>query len=151
MKDMILKIYKKYRELIVYVIVGGVTTLVDFGIYALMTDILFLDIVPANTIAWAAAVIFAFGANKTAVFGDRRKGIMTVALQFVSFAGMRTASGGLSTFALWVFVELYGYDDMIVKAVVAVAVIVLNYIFSKLFIFKREKADKAGKHKSAAE
>jgi putative flippase GtrA len=130
-------LYQKHRELIVYVFFGGLTTLVDFGVYALMTDFLFLDIVPANIIAWTAAVIFAYATNKTIVFGDRNNSFKAVMAQFISFAGMRAASGGLSTFLLWVFAELYGFNDMIVKAVVAVAVIILNYIFSKLFIFKK--------------
>lgn len=142
MTDKIKVLYQKYRELIVYVFFGGLTTLVDFGIYALMTRVLFLDIVPANIIAWAAAVIFAYVTNKTIVFGDRRNNFKTVMAQFVSFTGMRAASGGLSTLLLWVFAELYGFNDMIVKAVVAVLVIILNYIFSKLFIFKKNGPNK---------
>lgn len=142
MIDKIKVLYQKYRELIVYVFFGGLTTLVDFGVYALMTDLLCLDIVPANIIAWAAAVIFAYATNKTIVFGDRNNSFKAVTAQFISFAGMRAASGGLSTLLLWIFAELYSFNDMIVKAVVAVAVIILNYIFSKLFIFKKNSPEK---------
>lgn len=134
--------YKKHRELIVYVFCGGLTTLVDFGVYIFMTDLLFLDIVTANIIAWTAAVIFAFAVNKTIVFNDRRSTFMIVLSQFVSFTGMRAVSGGLSTFFLWLFAELYGLNDLIVKGVIAAAVIILNYIFSKLFIFKNTKNKK---------
>lgn len=142
MIDEIKVLYQKYRELIVYVFFGGLTTLVDFGVYALMTRVLFLDIVPANIIAWAVAVIFAYATNKTIVFGDRRNSFKTVTAQFVSFTGMRAASGGLSTLLLWMFAGLYGFNDMIVKAAVAVLVIILNYIFSKLFIFKKNSSEK---------
>ncbi len=132
--------YKKYRELIVYVFFGGLTTFVDFGVYMLLTDILFLDIVIANSIAWAAAVLFAFAVNKTIVFNDKRGALKIVLAQFVSFAGMRAVSGGLSTFFLWFFSELYGFNDLAVKAFIAATVIILNYIFSKLFIFKKTKS-----------
>lgn len=140
MIDKIKALYKKYRELIVYVFFGGLTTLVDFGAYILLTDILFLDIVTANIIAWAAAVLFAFAVNKTIVFNDKRGSLVIVLSQFVSFTGMRALSGGLSTFFLWLFAELYGFDDLIVKGFIAAAVIILNYIFSKLFIFKNTKS-----------
>jgi putative flippase GtrA len=140
MIDKVKALYKKYRELIVYVFFGGLTTLVDFGVYMLLTDILFLDIVVANIIAWVAAVLFAFAVNKTIVFADKRGTFRVVLSQFVSFTGMRAVSGGLSTFFLWLFAELYGFNDLIVKAFVAIAVIILNYIFSKLFIFKNAKS-----------
>lgn len=140
MIDKVKALYKKHRELIVYVFFGGLTTLVDFGVYMFMTDLLFLDIVTANIIAWAAAVIFAFAVNKTIVFADRRGALKIVLSQFVSFTGMRAVSGGLSTFFLWLFTELYGFNDIVVKALIAAAVIILNYIFSKLFIFKNAKS-----------
>ena len=133
-------LYKKYRELIVYVFFGGLTTLVDYGVYMLLTDILFLDIVTANIIAWAAAVLFAFAVNKSIVFSDKRGSLKIILTQFVSFTGIRAVSGGLSTFLLWLFAELYGFNDLIVKAFIAAAVIILNYIFSKLFIFKNAKS-----------
>ncbi|MHB1150856.1 MAG: GtrA family protein [Eubacteriales bacterium] len=140
MIDKVKVLYKKYRELIVYVFFGGLTTLVDFGVYMFLTDILFIDIVTANIIAWAAAVLFAFAVNKTIVFNDKRATLKIVLAQFVSFTGMRAVSGGLSTFFLWLFSELYGFNDVAVKAFIAAAVIVLNYIFSKLFIFKKAKS-----------
>lgn len=135
--EKMMALYKKYREMIVYVFFGGLTTLVDFGVYLLLTDIFYTDVVASNIIAWAAAVIFAFVVNKVIVFDDRRRTFFIVISQFASFAGMRAASGGLSTFILWFFTEIYGFNDVAVKAMTAVAVIVLNYIFSKLFIFKK--------------
>ncbi|MDD4773043.1 MAG: GtrA family protein [Eubacteriales bacterium] len=138
MTDKIKAIYIKYRELIAYVFCGGLTTLMDFGVYMLLTDYLFLDVVPSNIIAWAAAVLFAFTVNKIFVFEDRCAAPMIILTQFISFASMRAASGGFSTFVLWLFTERYGFNDICIKALTSIAVIILNYIFSKLIIFKNK-------------
>ena len=130
-------LYKKYREPVVYVFFGGLTTLVDFGVYMILTDCFMMNLVAANSLAWGAAVIFAFAVNKAFVFADSRTDISVVLAQFVSFASMRAVSGGLSTFFLWLFAELFGFNDLAVKGIISFAVIVLNYIFSKVFIFKK--------------
>lgn len=138
MIDKIRALYVKYRELIVYVLCGGLTTLIDFGVYKLLTDLFFIDVVPSNIVALSAAVIFAFLVNKIFVFDDRRSSAMIVLTQFVNFASMRAVSGGLSTFVLWLFTKRYGFNDMLIKVLTAIVVIILNYIFSKLIIFKNK-------------
>lgn len=132
-------LYKKYREPVVYIFFGGLTTLVDFGVYLILTDGFRMNVVAANSIAWGAAVVFAFAVNKAVVFADSRTDVPVVLAQFVSFASMRALSGGLSTFFLWLFSERFGFDDLAVKAIISVAVIVLNYIFSKVFIFRKSR------------
>lgn len=134
----------KYRELIVYVIFGGLTTVVDFVVYWLLTRLASMDEVPANIIGIAAAIIFAFIVNKRYVFADKTSDFLGILKLFVSFASMRVLSGFFQTFALWLFSTKLRLYDMAVKVVAAVVVVILNYIFSKLVIFKKPR-DKGGK------
>ncbi len=138
MTDLIKKYLTKYRELIVYAICGALTTAVDFGVYALLTRFTDCGEVMAQTVSVAAAIVFAFAVNKWIVFRDTDNGGKTLLAQFVSFASMRVLSGAFQTFALWLFSVRLGMYDLAVKAVIAVVVVILNYIFSKLFIFRKK-------------
>jgi putative flippase GtrA len=131
-------LYTKYRELILYVICGGLTTGVDFGIYWLCTRLGGIGEVPAQTISVAAAIVFAYIVNKRWVFLDKRTGLRGVLTQFLSFASMRVLSGAFQVASIWLFVEKMGLYDMAVKVAVSVAVILSNYAFSKLFIFRKQ-------------
>lgn len=132
----------KYRELIVYVICGALTTAVDFSVYLVLTRIFSLGKVPANITGTVAAIIFAFFVNKWLVFLDKKSDLITVVRQFVSFASMRVLSMAFQTFCLWLFAERLGIYDMAIKLVTSVVVVILNYIFSKLMIFKNKNKEK---------
>ncbi len=127
----------KYRELIVYGIFGVLTTAVDFGVYWVLERVFDASTVVAQGAGVIAAIIFAFVVNKWFVFGDKRKGALEIIKQFASFASMRLISGAFQTVCMWMFVDRLGFYDMAVKAVVAVVVVILNYIFSKLLIFQK--------------
>ena len=130
-----------YRELIVYIITGGITTLVNFAVFWLCKDLFGIHYAAANVLAWLAAVIAAFVMNKWIVFRDAQTDVRTVIVQFLGFAGLRVASGALETGLLVVFVEYLHFSEDIVKLVVAVLVVILNYIFSKLLIFRKKKEE----------
>jgi Predicted membrane protein len=135
--DNVQRLYVKYREQIIYLICGGLTTGVDFGIYWLLTRFGAMSEVPAQAVSVAAAIVFAYVVNKRWVFRDMRKKFAEIATQFASFASMRLLSGAFQTLCIWLFVEQLGLYDMAVKLVVAVVVVLLNYMFSKLIIFKK--------------
>ncbi len=132
---------QKYREQIVYLIFGALTTLVDFGVYWLMERVLHLGTVPSQAIGVAAAILFAYAVNKIWVFRDKATGLRAW-MQFLSFVSMRLVSGAFQTAAVWLFVDILHLYDLAVKLVVAVAVVILNYIFSKLIIFRKKGTDK---------
>lgn len=138
MTDFIKKYWTKYRELIVYVICGALTTAVDFGVYAVLTRMTDCGEVPAQIASTAAAIVFAFIVNKWIVFRNSDSGGKTLLAQFVSFASMRVVSGAFQTFVLWLFSVKLGLYDMAVKFFAAVIVVILNYAFSKLVIFKKK-------------
>jgi len=130
-------IYLKNRLTIDYIICGGLTTLVDFAVYWFFTRIIQIGEVPAQIVSIAAAIVFAFAVNKIYVFRSKTNTLKEVFIQFISFCSMRILSGAFQTFAIWLFVVKLGIYDMIVKILVAVIIVILNYIFSKSLIFKK--------------
>ena len=137
MIDKIKALYAKYRELIVYGIFGVLTTGVDFGVYWVLERLFNASTVVASGMGVVAAIIFAYVVNKIFVFGDKKTGFVEIVLQFASFASMRLISGAFQTGCMWLFVDKLGFYDMAVKLVVAVIIVILNYVFSKLLIFKK--------------
>ena len=137
--DQAMKYYRKYREVIVYLITGGITTVINFAVFFVLTNLLDIHYITSNIIAWAAAVIAAFLMNKLIVFDDGDMSGVTIIKQLASFVSFRIVSGAMETGLLYVFVEFMKLNENIVKIVVAVLVVILNYVFSKLIIFKKKR------------
>lgn len=131
----VIDLYKKYEEIINYLIVGGMTTLVSISIYALFTKCFHINYMIANVISWIISVLFAYVTNRIFVFKSKSENIVLEIYQFFKY---RIFSFLIEIFLMYVFVELINIDDMISKVIVQIIVIVLNYVFSKLFVFKKE-------------
>ena len=133
------KLYKKYEEIINYLIVGGLTTVVSLGTYYFCVYT-FLDpenafqLQLANIISWICCVTFAYFANRIFVFKSKRKDKLKEA---VSFYSSRIATLLMDMGIMFVFVTLIGFNDKIMKLVVQVVVTILNYVLSKIFVFKK--------------
>ena len=140
MKELLNKIIKKLlsREVIVYIIFGVLTTLVNFVAFYLFNDLMKIHYVWANAMAWLAAVIFAFVTNKQFVFESRSWELKTTLREAVGFTGGRVLSLLLEQGGLVLFVELMHMQEMIAKVILAVVVVIANYIFSKLWVFVRK-------------
>lgn len=126
----------KYREIILYLIFGGLTTVVSFVVYyaILWAGMHYLA---AQVISWAAAVAFAFVVNKLFVFEDRDNSPRALLRQIGQFVSVRIASGVLETVLLWLLVDVILISENIAKIPVAVLTVVINYIASKLLIFRK--------------
>ena len=128
-----------YREIIAYLIVGVLTTIVSLVTYYLVT-ITFLDpnnpieLQIANIISWIFAVAFAYFANRKYVFKSKEENKVKEATKFVA---ARLGTLGLDMLTMFIMVSLLGINDRISKLVSQVIVIVGNYIISKLFVFKK--------------
>lgn len=131
----VISLYKKYEEIINYLIVGGMTTLVSIGVYALFTKCFHINYMIANVISWIISVLFAYITNRIFVFKSKSENIVLEIYQFFKY---RIFSFLIEIFLMYVFVELINIDDMISKVIVQIIVIILNYVFSKLFVFKKE-------------
>ncbi|HIT63558.1 MAG TPA: GtrA family protein [Candidatus Ventrimonas merdavium] len=137
---MLERLWKKTvnRETVSYLIFGVLTTLVDWISYWLMRQGE-MDYKLATVLSWAAAVLFAFVTNKLFVFNSRSLEPKKVWNEFVSFVLCRAATGAFTVVAMIAMVDGLGIrQDFICKVVVSAISLVMNYGFSKLFIFKKE-------------
>ena len=141
MTERIRQFFIKYREQIVYLFVGGVTTVIGTGVYWLALW-LGAGVVTAQIAQWICAVIWAFFANKKLVFRDTEKRPGHLVLQFLKFAASRLFSLGVETLLIWIGYEKLGIDKYLVKLPVAVLVVILNYITGKLVVFAGKKEKK---------
>lgn len=126
------------RETLSYVIVGGITTLLDWGIFTLLVKVFSLDHLLANIISTACAILFAFVANKYIVFRSLKRDKGTLLRELSRFAASRLFTFLLQELLLFITVNLLHFDSVIMKMATSILVIILNYFLSKLFIFKKE-------------
>lgn len=126
------------RETIAYGIAGVLTTLVNFisyeGLYRLGVPNL-----TANALAWIIAVTFAYLVNKKNVFLSKSENVKEEATKMTKFYGARLVTLAVEQTGMYLFTELMSFHRLFIKACLSVIVIILNYIFSKLFIFNRKK------------
>ncbi len=125
----------KLKEAVNYLIVGGLTTVVSIVSYYLLRLVIENYIV-CTILSWIVAVIFAYFTNRKYVFHSKQKNLFK---EFSSFIFSRILSLIAEVAVMFLLVDILTIDDKIAKVVVQVIVIILNYIFSKLFVFKREK------------
>ncbi len=126
--------YRKYREQFWYLVIGVLTTLVDLAVYYALEHLTPLHYLLRYWIAWAAAVLFAFYPNRTLVFRNEKKD--GVLVQFGQFVSSRIATLVIGEVLMWLLVSVCHFSDAWMKPVVQVLIVVLNYLFSKLFVFR---------------
>ncbi len=157
MKEKIINLYNKYREIIVYIFWGGMSTVVGWGSYIIFASLLSgnvsdihllsmtisVTVFVANVLSWIFAVAFAFYTNKVFVFQSKSWKMDTWVGECLKFVGARIATGVLEIFGVPFLVaiglnqKIFGVEGIVAKITVSVAVVALNYVFSKLFIFKK--------------
>ncbi|MBQ2023186.1 MAG: GtrA family protein, partial [Lachnospiraceae bacterium] len=126
------------REGIAYLIFGVLTTVIDYVISNALFYWTNVPTIPAQTIAWVAAVLFAFVTNKWWVFESRTLVPAEVWKEFVSFVACRIATFIFNLAALFIMVDLIGMEFFICKLLISVVVVILNYVFSKILIFAKK-------------
>lgn len=142
--DRIFALYRKHREIIMYVIFGGLTTVVSFAIYWIFDSLLEFSGLVSNIISWIASVTFAYVTNKLFVFDSKDASFKKIVTEALSFYGCRLFSGAVETFFIWLTVDFLSFNSMLMKLVVSVFVVIANYFFSKIFVFKNTE-NKTGK------
>ena len=121
------------RELVLYVVFGAFTFFVNIAVYFLFEDVLGVNYLISNIIAWFFSVLFAYITNRIWVFESKSPDILK---EMALFFGGRIFSGVVDTALMYLFIDVMMIGDAISKIVVQIIVIVLNYIFSKLIVFK---------------
>lgn len=127
----------KYREGLLYLFFGGCTTLINIIAFFLLRQFRIGKYI-SNAFAWFISVVFAFFTNKLYVFESKDKNKKTVLKESVSFFLFRIASLGFDTGIMFVLLEIMSVNELVSKIVSNVFVIVINYFFSKLFVFKKK-------------
>lgn len=131
---------EKYGEIVRYLIVGVLTTIVSLGAYyccvfTFLNPKSALQLQLANVLSWIVAVTFAYVMSRIYVFQSKRKNVLQ---EIVSFYSSRLLTLFMDMAIMFVMVTLLGINDKIAKLVVQVVVTVANYVFSKIFVFRRE-------------
>ncbi|RFZ75989.1 GtrA family protein [Lacrimispora amygdalina] len=135
----IVRLINKYRDIIPYAIFGVLTTIVNVITYWIAVHLFLLPVMAGTIFAWTIAVSFAYVTNRRWVFHSGAKGIKTIIAELVSFFICRLATGAVDWLCMFICVDILKYNDVIIKTAANILVIVLNYIASKLIIFKNSK------------
>ena len=132
--------WQRHREVLLYLFFGGLTTVISIGSFWLCESGFDLNEHIANTISWLLAVLFAFLTNRLWVFQAPAKGV-TLWMQLLRFYGGRLATFLVEEVILLVFITWLNFHELTVKIAAQIVVLILNYIVSKLFVFRSKKAD----------
>ena len=135
MKDLLIK----YKSFILYAVFGVFTTLINWGTYYLCYSIIHISNVPSTIIAWIAAVAFAFITNKIWVFDSKSFDGKTLLYEIWTFVAARLVTGVLDVAIMYFAVDVFAMNATIWKLISNIIVIIINYVFSKLIIFKKGK------------
>lgn len=136
---MLKTIYEKHKEMILYLFFGGLTTLVNIVVYWIFVNLLHVDYLVSNMVAWLLSVLFAYITNKTYVFQSKSIGFLPIMREFSAFVSCRLFSGLIDMGIMYLGISIFGFYDLLIKILSNVIVVILNYVFSKLFIFRKNK------------
>ncbi len=131
--------YKKNKEILLYLFFGGLAFVVSIATYAFFNVFCGLNELVANVISWIITVTFAFFTNRIWVFASPVDTARAFVAQLINFFGGRIITLIIEEVILLIFITWLGMNSMVIKVIAQVVVIVLNYVISKLFVFKREK------------
>ena len=158
MMKIIKELLVKYKELITYVLFGVLTTIVNFFSFWIFTEAFGEDLyLINNAVAWLVGVVFAYVTNKLFVFESKSWKLKVISKEIMGFLGARIFSFLVEEGGMFLFVSVLGFGEksltllgftitgqFIVKILLAVIVVVLNYIFSKFFIFRKQETESSG-------
>lgn len=129
---------KKHWDIFVYLFFGVLTTVVNYLVYLPAYNWLHISAAVSNMLAWVVAVVFAFVTNKPFVFRSYDWSSSTVIPELIKFVSCRIASGAMETAILFVAVDLFSWNGNIWKLFTQILVVILNYVGSKLLVFRHK-------------
>lgn len=129
---------EKHWDIVSYLFFGVCTTIVNYLVYIPCYNLLGMSASVSNMVAWVVAVAFAYLTNKPFVFKSNDWSAATVVPELTKFVGCRIGSGVAETIVLFLAVDLLGWNGNIWKLVTQVMVTVMNYVASKLVVFRKK-------------
>lgn len=133
---------QKYRQIILYLIFGIATTIVNYLVYYIFREQMAVNYLWSNFWAWFFAVLFAFLTNKKLVFQSKTATTTAYFKEMALFYWYRILSLFLDMGLMYIMISWASFSEWTAKTITQVVVIVLNYVFSKLFIFKNSSKEK---------
>ena len=130
--------YLEHQEGMRYLIFGGVSTVINIIVFVLLEKI-GLSTLVSNTIAWIISVIFAYITNKMCVFNVRVNNKKELLIEISSFLGCRIFTLIIDEIYMYITIDIFKFNSILMKIISNIIVIILNFIFSKIFIFKKNK------------
>lgn len=137
-------LYRAHREVMRYLVFGVLTTIINIVAYAVFYYGLKVPNLISNIIAWILSVIVAYLTNKGYVFHSEANTGKEILKEVSSFFASRIATLGIDELIMYIGVNLLNLNGTIMKIISNIVVIILNFIFSKLFVFKKKKNNKQG-------
>lgn len=137
MREKLAKLLNKYKEVVLYCIFGGLTTVINIITYFMLSRFFNINYLISNIFAWILSVLFAYVTNKIFVFRSKNTEFKYVIKELLAFIGCRLFSGLLDIGIMYIFVDIFKFNDFIIKIIANIIVIILNYVFSKVMIFKK--------------
>lgn len=134
--------YKKYKEVLLYLFFGVCTSVISILSYSIADVLLGINELIANIVSWILAVLFAFFTNRIWVFQSETHSGREFVIQLANFFGGRVVTLIIEEVLILVFIIILGFPSIPVKVAAQIVVIVLNYIISKLWVFKKKNGDK---------
>lgn len=132
-------LWKKYKGIFFYLVFGVLTTVVNIVTFHLCYEVWGVPNIPSNIIAWVLAVAVAYLTNKLWVFDSKSFAPQVLLPELWKFVSCRLATGVMDLAIMWVGVDLLHGPGTPIKLASNVLVIILNYVFSKVVIFKKDK------------
>ncbi|MCI7469863.1 MAG: GtrA family protein [Lachnospiraceae bacterium] len=131
-------LYHKYKELMLYGMFGLGTFIIALFTYWLFTEPMHMHVLVGNALSWIFATAFAFITNRYFVFYNHTSGVFAFFYQLGAFCVGRVLTLGIEELMLGILIGAMHLPNMLIKVLAQIVVITLNYVFSKIFVFKKE-------------
>ena len=132
------KLFERYRDVIPYLFFGVCTTFMNIAVYWICAHLFSMGVMASTIFAWIAAVLFAYITNRKWVFHSEVKGVTAILRETVAFFGCRLATGILDWIMMFILVDCLHLNDLAIKILANIMVIILNYMASKIVIFRKQ-------------
>lgn len=139
MRKKFVDLLKKYEEILLYLVFGFLTTVINYLVYLPLHNATTMLAAFANVIAWCAAVVFAYLTNKPFVFKSRDWTMNTVLPEAGKFIAARIASLVIETVIIFITVDVMSWNGNYMKIITSVLVVIINYVASKLVVFNKKR------------
>ncbi len=131
--------YRKYKSILLYLFFGGVSLVINIALFIVLVNIVCLDALISNIFCWIVCVIFQFFTNRTWAFDGHVDTKSAFLKQMVSFFGSRGFTLLVEEAILAIFIEGLSCDATVIKIIAQFVTIVMNYVLSKMFVFRKKK------------